>query len=160
MGYYATMLDWDTHTAKIKDVAEFEKRRAAECEYGFSPENLQITFGPDGSVKKFELQEVDVKWYDEQEFSALLREFLIDGYMRFWFIGEDLEQWDWTVFPGIVLDGNWEELNANFLYDIFSTSKASESQKAKVIEKYCQYWNNILAKAKTNLKICRKGGNV
>ena len=160
MGYYATMLDWDTHTAKIKDVAEFEKRRAAECEYGFSPENLQISFGPDGSIKKFELQEVDVKWYDEQEFSALLREFLIDGYMRFWFIGEDLEQWDWTVFPGIVLDKEWERLDAETFYDILDDSEASDKQKLKVIENYCQYWNNLLTKAKANLKKCRKDENV
>lgn len=158
MGYYSMLTGYNVKTARLRDVEEFEKRRAAECEYGFSPENLKITFKEDGSVEDFEFQEMDTKWYDQQEFSDLLSEFLVDGRARFWFEGEDLEQWEWTVFPGLVMADAWEELFAQTFYGLLDKSKMSDKQKLELSEEYCRYWHNILEEAQANIEICKKGG--
>ena len=150
MGYYATLEDWDIENAVISNVEEFEKERAKECEYGFAPDNLEIEYGENGKIKSFEFQEIDIKWYDQEEFSNLLAKYLVEGCVQFWFIGEDMEKWTWTVFPGFVLDGDWLEFDADTLHS--KIADAPNNVKLMILEKYLSYWSSVLKKAEQNLK--------
>lgn len=151
MGYYATLREYDIKDAVIKNVDEFEERRAKECLYGFEPENLQIIYGENGEIKDFDFQEYDTKWYDQEEFTNLLSEYLVEGSIQFWFEGEDMESWTWTAFPGVVIDGDWLQWEFDTLTIILEKSSASPDIKDKIYKEYLEYWEKMRDQAVDNI---------
>lgn len=121
---------------KLKNVEEFEKRRAEECKYGFSPDNFTINFGEDGVVKGGSVEKLMNKWLDKQLFLSLLSKHLIEGRAGFVFFDEELDKTTFTVLPEVVLPNKLKEFTPSELLTTLDNENIPYNKQVKVIELY------------------------